>query len=80
MTFHLTCDHIIFSSVSVAEWPPFLELAAYSVDLMFSFVFRLFVTLLNLVISRFGLEGWIWFLIASFPDLCILSTLWNVSF
>ena len=25
VTFHLTCDHIIFSSVSVsvAEWPPF---------------------------------------------------------
>ena len=22
-TFHLTCVHIIFSSVSVAEWPPF---------------------------------------------------------
>ena len=23
MTFHLTCVHIIFRSVSVAEWPPF---------------------------------------------------------
>ena len=23
MTFHLACVHIIFSSVSVAEWPPF---------------------------------------------------------
>ena len=23
MTFHLRCFHIIFSSVSVAEWPPF---------------------------------------------------------
>ena len=23
LTFHLTCVHIIFSSVSVAEWPPF---------------------------------------------------------
>ena len=23
MTFHLTYVHIIFSSVSVAEWPPF---------------------------------------------------------
>ena len=28
-----------------------------------------------LVISRFGYEGWIWVLIASFPDLCILFTL-----
>ena len=24
MTFHPMCDHIIFNSVSVAEWPPFL--------------------------------------------------------
>ena len=23
VTFHLTCVHIIFSTVSVAEWPPF---------------------------------------------------------
>ena len=23
VTFHLTCVHIIFSSVSVAEWSPF---------------------------------------------------------
>ena len=23
MTFHLTCVHIMFSSVSVAEWPSF---------------------------------------------------------
>ena len=23
VTFHLICFHIIFSSVSVAEWPPF---------------------------------------------------------
>ena len=25
MTFHLTCVHIIFSSVSVAKWPPFVK-------------------------------------------------------
>ena len=35
MTFHLTCVHIIFSSVSVAEW----EIAAHSVDNMFSLYF-----------------------------------------
>ena len=29
--------HIIFSSVSVAEWPPFGEIAAHSVDHMFYF-------------------------------------------
>ena len=27
-----------------------------------------------LVISRFDFEGWIWVLIASVPDLCILFT------
>ena len=27
-----------------------------------------------LVISRLGFEGWIWVLIASVPDLCILFT------
>ena len=25
VTFHLTCVHIIFSSVSVAEWPSFVK-------------------------------------------------------
>ena len=49
----------------------FWEIAAHSVDLMFSFVFRLFVIL---VISGFGFEGWIWVLIASVPDIWILFT------
>ena len=35
------------------------------------FVFLLYVILF---ISRFGFEGWIWVLIASVPDLCILFT------
>ena len=34
--FRLICVHIIFSSVSVAEWPPFLEIAAHSLDHIFS--------------------------------------------
>ena len=34
---------------------------------------RLFVKIL--VISLFGFEGWIWVLISSVPDLCILFTL-----
>ena len=37
--FHLMCVHIIFSSVSVTEWPPVLEIAAHSVDHMFSLYF-----------------------------------------
>ena len=41
---------------------------------MFSFVFYLFVIL---VISRFDFEGWIWVLIASVPDFCILFTFIN---
>ena len=37
-------------------------------------IFRLFVIS---VIFRFGFEGWIWVLIASVPDLCILLPLDN---
>ena len=38
MTFHLTCVHIIFSSVRFSEWPHW-EIAARSVDYMFSMYF-----------------------------------------
>ena len=31
----------------------------------------LYLTIVILVIYRFGFEGWIWILIASVPDLCI---------
>ena len=47
MTFHL-CVHIKFSSVWVAEWPPFGEkllTVVHSVDHMFSLYFLLFVIL-----------------------------------
>ena len=33
-----------------------------------------------LVISCFGFEGWIWVLIASVPDLCILFTFFQSDF
>ena len=50
----------------------FWEIVAHSVDNNYVlFVLWLFVIL---VISCFGLEGWIWVLIASVPDLCILFT------
>ena len=39
MTVHLMYVHIIFSSVSVAEWLTFWEIAAHSVDHMFSLYF-----------------------------------------
>ena len=67
MTFYLTFVHIIFSSVSVAEW----EIAAHSVDHMFSLYLDY---LYYQLFSRFGFEGWSWVLIASVPDLCILFT------
>ena len=51
----------------------FWEIAAHSVDHMFSLVFCLFVILF---ISRFGLEGWIWVLIVQFLIFaCFLLTL-----
>ena len=54
----------------------FWEIAAHSVDHLFTFEFCLIVHVL-LVISRFGFEGCIWVLIASVPDLpvCILLSL-----
>ena len=64
VTFHLMCVHIIFSSVSVAELPPF-----HSVDHIFSLYY--FVIL---VIFRFSFEAWIWVLISSVPGLCLLLT------
>ena len=45
----------------------FWEIAAHSVDRVFSYVI--------LVNSRFGFEDWIWVLVASVPDHCILFTL-----
>ena len=53
----------------------FWEIAAYSVDHMFSGILTSCnITICILVISRFGFEGWSWVLIASVPDLCILFT------
>ena len=77
VTFHLTCVHIIFSSVWVAECPPFGKTAAHSVDHMFSVYFDLFIILVS---SRLGFEGWICVLIASVPDLCIRFSFINCLF
>ena len=65
MTFHLTCDHIILVRFGLLSGH-LLGISCSLVDHMFSFVI--------LVISRFGFEGWIWVLVASVPDLCILLT------
>ena len=56
--FRLLCGHLLGYSCSLG-WPYVL------------FVLLLFVLL---VITGFDFEGWIWVLIASVPDLCILFT------
>ena len=63
VTFRLVYVQIIFSSVYIAEWPPFFERAAHSVDRAFVFG------------SRFGSEGRIWALISPVHDHCLLFTL-----
>ena len=62
------CVHIIFSSVLVAEWPPFGKYLLTRLTIC---------SLCNLSICNisyfcFGFESWICVLIASVPDLCIL--------
>ena len=51
----------------------FWEMAAHSVNHVFSFVFWLWLFVM-LVIPRFGFGGWVWVLIASVQDLCVLLT------
>ena len=72
VTFHLTCVHY-FSLVWVGEWPPFgkklLTRLAICSLLYFDYFLILFISRLGL-----GRGGWIWVLIASVPDLCILLT------
>ena len=60
--------HIIFSSVWVAEWPPFgKELLT-----QFTICSLCIVTICNI---SFSFEGWIWVLTASVSGLCIHFTL-----
>ena len=68
MTFHLMFVHIIFSSVLVAEWPPFGKVLPPWLTIC-SRLFRLFVIL---AVSRFGFHGGIWVLIPAVPGHCTL--------
>ena len=52
--FHFMFVHYTFSSVWVAEWPPFGKLAARSVS---NFLSLYFVYSLYLFISRFGIKS-----------------------
>ena len=70
MTFHLMFIHIIFSSVRVAEWPPFGKELLTRLTICYLCV----LTICNFSYSRFGFEGGIRVLIAPVPGRCILVT------
>ena len=55
MTFHLTCVHIIFSSVWVAQVASFGKL-------LLTRLTKCSLCILNICNFPFGLEGWIWVL------------------
>ena len=61
--------YIFFSSVKVTEWPPIGKIAAHSAYEMFSWYKYLIV---SLVFSHLGFWSGSLFLIAPFPDLCLL--------
>ena len=63
MTFHLTCVHIIFSSVWVAEWPTFGKSCSLCI-----------LTICNFSYFPFDSDGWIRVVIASVPGLCVFFT------
>ena len=62
------CLHI-FSLVKVTEWPPIGKIAAHSAYEVFSWYKCLIV---SLVFSHLGFWSGSLFLIAPFPDLCLL--------
>ena len=72
------CFHI-FSSVKVTEWPPIGKIAAHSAYEMFSWYHYLIV---GLVFSHLGFWSGNLFLIAPFPDLCLLVPfhMWQLIF
>ena len=66
MTFHLMFVHIII----VTEWPSFGKELLPRLTICSLWI----LTLCNLSYFLFWFEGWIWILIASVPDFCILFT------
>ena len=69
--FHLMFVHYTFSSVWVAEWPPFGKL----LPLGWPYVFIVFCLFVFLFISHFGFKTRVWLLIAPFPVHCFSITL-----
>ena len=66
------CFHIL---VKVIEWPPIGKIAAHSAYEMFSWYQYLIV---GLVFSHLGFWSGNLFLIAPFPDLCLLVPLFHL--
>ena len=64
------CLHI-FSYVKVTEWPPIGKIAAHSAYEMFSWYMYKYL-IVSLVFSHLGFWSGSLFLIAPFPDLCLL--------
>ena len=62
--------HIIFSSVWVAEWPPFGKELLTRLTISYLCI----LTICNFSYIRFGFDGSIWVLIAPVPGQCILVT------
>ena len=60
--------------VKVTEWPPIGKIAAHSAYVMFSWYKYLVV---GLVFSHLGFWSGSLFLIAPFPDLCLLVLFYN---
>ena len=69
--FHFMFVHYTFSSVWVAEWPPFEKKLTRSVSNLFSLCF---VYLLYLFIPRFGFKSGVCLLIAPVPVHCFSIT------
>ena len=59
----------VFYHIFSLEWPPIGKIAAHSAYNMFSWYKYLIV---NLVFSHLGFWSWNLFLIAPFPDRCLL--------
>ena len=76
MSFHNMYVHIMFSSVQVAEWPPFGNELLTRLNICSLCI----LTLVIVFFSHLGLEGGIWDLIAPLPGhLHVLFTLRNYS-
>ena len=73
MTFHHMFVYIIFSSVWVAEWPPFGK----KLPTRLTICSHCILTICSFSYFQFGFEGVIWGLIAPVPGHCILVTFKN---